>query len=67
MGVPSIIIRKHDHANHIIKETHPDPAGGSDEQGTFKPTDSISRAEAAAILARLILPARRFGPPPMPS
>jgi hypothetical protein len=33
--------------------------GGSDGSGTFKPTNSITRAEAAAIISRVILPATR--------
>jgi hypothetical protein len=34
---------------------------GSDTQGTFKPGDNINRAEAAAIISRIILPATRPG------
>jgi hypothetical protein len=33
---------------------------GSDEKGTFNPGASITRAEAAAIISRVILPATRF-------
>jgi hypothetical protein len=32
---------------------------GNDEKGTFRPGDPITRAETAAIIARLILPAER--------
>ena len=34
--------------------------GGSDTAGTFNPADNIIRAEAAAIISRVILPASRF-------
>jgi len=34
--------------------------GGSDAAGTFKPGDNITRAEAAAIISRVILPGERF-------
>ena len=34
--------------------------GGSDELGTFNPNSSIIRAEAAAIISRVILPGERF-------
>jgi len=30
-------------------------------QGTFRPNDNINRAEAAAIISRVILPDTRFG------
>ena len=33
---------------------------GSDTQGTFNPNNNITRAEAAAIISRVILPATRF-------
>ena len=33
---------------------------GSDETGTFNPGNNITRAEAAAIISRVILPATRF-------
>ena len=33
---------------------------GSDAQGTFNPSNNIIRAEAAAIISRVILPATRF-------
>ena len=33
---------------------------GSDTQGTFNPSNNITRAEAAAIISRVILPATRF-------
>ena len=33
---------------------------GSDAQGTFNPANNITRAEAAAIISRVILPATRF-------
>ena len=32
---------------------------GSDEKGTFRPGNNIIRAEAAAIISRVILPATR--------
>jgi hypothetical protein len=32
---------------------------GSDDAGTFKPNSSITRAEAAAIISRVILPDTR--------
>ena len=35
--------------------------GGSDGKGTFKPSDNITRAESAAVIARVILPGTRFG------
>ena len=41
--------------------------GGSDGNGTFYPGNNITRAEAAAILVRLILPKSRLGTGPMPS
>ena len=41
--------------------------GGSDDVGTFRPGSNITRAEAAAILARLVLAVGRLGTPPMPS
>ena len=34
--------------------------GGSDEVGSFNPDNNITRAEAAAIITRIILPTRRF-------
>jgi len=34
--------------------------GGSDASGTFNPNSNIIRAEAAAIISRVILPAERF-------
>ena len=34
---------------------------GSDNQGTFNPANSITRAEAAAIITRIILPSKRAG------
>ena len=33
---------------------------GNDTQGTFHPSDNITRAEASAIISRVILPATRF-------
>jgi hypothetical protein len=33
---------------------------GNDEKGTFNPNSNISRAEAAAIISRVILPGTRF-------
>jgi fibronectin type 3 domain-containing protein len=34
--------------------------GGSDSAGTFNPSSNINRAEAAAIISRVILPSTRF-------
>jgi len=33
--------------------------GGNDAAGTFKPTANITRAEAAAIISRVVLPSTR--------
>ncbi len=41
--------------------------GGSDDKGTFNPYNNINRAEASAIVSRLILPDMRLGIPFMPS
>ena len=53
--------------NEIIRLYDSGIIGGSDDAGTFYPANTITRAETAAILARLILPNRRLGTPPMPS
>ena len=36
---------------------------GSDAKGTFNPTSTIKRSEVAAIVVRMMEPAKRVGPP----
>ena len=53
--------------NEIVKLYDTGIVGGSDEAGTFHPANNITRAEAAAIIARLIKAVPRLGSEPMPS
>ena len=45
----------------ILKLYNAGIVGGSDDKGTFRPDSNIIRAEAAAIIARVILPGIRLG------
>jgi len=46
--------------SYIIRLYESGVLAGSDSTGTFNPGNNITRAEAAAIVSRLILPATRF-------
>ena len=46
--------------SYIIRLYESGVLAGSDSVGTFNPGNNITRAEAAAIISRLILPATRF-------
>jgi len=48
------------YAQSIIMLYEAGVIGGSDTAGTFNPGNYITRAEAAAIISRVILPSERF-------
>jgi hypothetical protein len=47
------------HYNAIVRLYEAGIVTGSDSEGTFHPLNNITRAEAAAIISRVILPATR--------
>ena len=67
INTPPDVTSSTPYSSEINKLYNSGIVGGSDDLGTFYPENNITRAETAAIIARLILPDTRLGTPPMPS
>ena len=66
--IPPDVTSSTPYVSDILKLYEAGIVGGNDDAGTFSPASNITRAQAAAILARLILPDTRIGLSyPMPS